>query len=185
MWTNSDLWGSLDVWEPTSWIFFYYYRAQRRRYHAIRERAETDRSMLSLIVDGMDQNATNLPHFKRKGKSAVNLWHLRTHVTGAIVHGSGCFTYCDILQWPHDPNLTMNVFLHLLLTQFKTIKRNELPLPKKLYIQLDNCMSENKNRHVLGFLSLLVANKVFDEVSKLNFQRLFAQVFVYVYDILY
>lgn len=113
----------------------------------------------------MDQNATNLPHFKRHNKSAANLWHLRTHVTGAIVHGQGCYTYCDILQWPHDPNLTLNVFLHLLLHQIREIKNKGLPLPKKLYVQLDNCLRENKNRHVLAFLSLLVAEGVFDEVQ--------------------
>lgn len=120
--------------------------------------------MISIIVDGMDQNATHLPHFKRKSKSAVNLWHLRTHVTGAIVHGKGCYTYCDILQWPHDPNLTMNIFLLLLLYQLTEIKNNCLTMPKKLFVQLDNCMRENKNRHVLGFLSLLVEERVFEEV---------------------
>lgn len=139
-------------------------RAQRRRYHSIRERAETDRSILSVIIDGMDQNATSMPHFKRKSKSAVNLWHLRTHVTGVIVHGKGSFTYCDILQWPHDPNLTMNILLHVLLKQFRKAIDNGLNLPKKLYVQLDNCMRENKNRHVLAFLGLLVEDKIFDEV---------------------
>ena len=119
---------------------------------------------MSIIVDGMDQNATNLPHFKRQSKSAVNLWNLRTHVTGAIIHDNGCYTYCDILQWPHDPNLTINIFLHLLLRQFKEFSNKGLPLPKTLYIQLDNCMRENKNRHVLAFLSLLVQEGIFNEV---------------------
>lgn len=112
----------------------------------------------------MDKNATNLPHFKRQSKSSVNLWHLRIHITGAIVHGSGSYTYCDILQWPHDPNLTINILLHQLLQQAKEITS----IPKKLYVQLDNCMRENKNYHVLGLLSLLIAEKVFDEVADVH-----------------
>ena len=57
-------------------------RDQRRRYHCIRDKAETDPSIVSIIIDGMDQNSTNLPHCKRLQKSDSNRWHFRTHVTG-------------------------------------------------------------------------------------------------------
>lgn len=113
----------------------------------------------------MDQNATNLPHLKRYNKSAANLWHLRTHITGGIVHGFGSCAYTDILQWPHDPNLTINILIDILLTRFMDLLKNQQTLPKRLYVQLDNCMRENKNRHVLAFLSLLVQERVFEEVS--------------------
>ncbi|KAL5471625.1 hypothetical protein EMCRGX_G029762 [Ephydatia muelleri] len=46
---------------------------QRKRYHCIRERAETDRSIMPVIIDGMDQNSTQLPHTKRLQKSDANL----------------------------------------------------------------------------------------------------------------
>ena len=87
------------------------YRQQRRRYHIIRERAETDPNIVSIIIDGMDQNTTSMPHFKHIKKSDVNLWQLRTHLTGAIVHGHSSYAYLDYLQWPHDPNLTCNILL--------------------------------------------------------------------------
>lgn len=141
------------------------YREQRRRYHTIREKAETDRNIISIIVDGMDQNATHLPHLKRYNKSAANLWHLRTHITGAIVHGFGSYAYTDLLQWPHDPNLTINVLIEILLSRFTDLVNNHHSVPRCLYLQLDNCMRENKNRHVLSFLALLVQEKVFDEVG--------------------
>ena len=57
-------------------------RDQRARYHDIRSKAEVDSSIMSIIIDGMDQSATNLPHLKKISKSTVNLWHLRTHLTG-------------------------------------------------------------------------------------------------------
>ena len=56
-------------------------------------KAEIDSSIISIIIDGMDQSGTNLPHLKKLNKSMVNLWHLRTHLTGAIVHGHGSEWY--------------------------------------------------------------------------------------------
>ena len=120
---------------------------------------------MSVIMDGMDQNATNMPHLKRLNKSAANLWRLKTHVTGVISHGHGSYAYIDLLQWPHDPNLTINILVEHLLQRVMDCIQSKYPVPKKLYIQLDNCNRENKNRHVLGFCSLLVQEKVFEEVS--------------------
>jgi hypothetical protein len=38
------------------------------------------------------------------------------------------------------------------------------PLPKKLLLQMDNYVNDNKNWHLLVFLSLLIAKEVFEEV---------------------
>ena len=42
---------------------------------------------MSVNIDGTDQNFTNLPYSKQLIKSDVNLWHLRTHLTGIIIRG--------------------------------------------------------------------------------------------------
>jgi len=115
-----------------------------------------------MIIDGMDQSATNLPHLKKISKSTVNLWHLRTHLTGIIVHGCGSEGFLDFLQYPHDPNLTINILLKILVGHFKDLATTKLP--EKLYVQLDNCGRENKNQFVLAFLALLVQEGVFTEV---------------------
>jgi hypothetical protein len=39
------------------------------------------------------------------------------------------------------------------------------PLPKKLNFQMDNCVEDNKNYHMLVFLSLLTTRKVFEKVQ--------------------
>ncbi len=39
------------------------------------------------------------------------------------------------------------------------------PLPRKLLLQMDNCMKDNKNRQLLAFLSLLITCEVFVEVQ--------------------
>ena len=40
---------------------------------------------------------------------------LKTHITGVIDHGHNYFqTYVDVGQYPHDPNLTINIILRAL-----------------------------------------------------------------------
>ena len=43
--------------------------------------------------------------------------------------------------------------------------RPAVPLPKKLFLQLDNSAKDNKNRYVMAFCSLLTAKKVFKVVT--------------------
>ena len=119
---------------------------------------------MSVIIDGMDQSKASLPHLKKVNKSAANLWRLRTHITGVIVHGHGSEGYVDFLQWPHDPNLTIDVLLRVLKEYLPQIAKSG-GLPAKLYLQLNNCVRENKNKFVLTFLALLVKQGVFQEVS--------------------
>eukprot|EP00731_Ephydatia_muelleri_P004385 Em0002g561a len=69
------------------------------------------------------------------------------------------------IDGPHDPDLTINVLLQVVLSHFQNLKQLSRPLPKRLCLQLDNTARENKNRCVLSFLSLLVQLEVFEEVE--------------------
>jgi hypothetical protein len=42
---------------------------------------------------------------------------------------------------------------------------NVKPLPRTLLLQMDNCVKDNKNHHLLVFLSLLTTREVFKEVQ--------------------
>ena len=117
-----------------------------------------------MIIDGMDQAMTNLPNTKIIAKSTSALWRLRTHVTGVLVHtkapcGKLAFAYIDLLQWPHDSNLTIT----LLLSSLLDFQKNH-PLPATLYLQMDNTSRENKNKFVLGFCAILVELRIFQKV---------------------
>lgn len=81
--------------------------------------------------------------------------------------GYGSTSYVDYLQWPHDPNLTINVLLRVLVGYSpKLVKRGSLP--RKLAVQLDNCVRENKSKFVLSFLAPMVELGVFEEVRELH-----------------
>ena len=68
------------------------------------------------------------------------------------------YCYLDLLTWPHDANLMINVLVDVLL------KRDALP--PVLYLQLDNTARENKNQYVMAFLAYLVQAGIFSEVIK-------------------
>lgn len=87
----------------------------------------------------------------------MSLNFCRTHLTGAIDHGHGVHCYIDLLTWPHDANLVINVLVDLIMKREK--------LPPVLYLQLDNTARENKNKFLMAFLTYLVQTGVFREVS--------------------
>lgn len=72
----------------------------------------------------------------------------KTNITGVIVQGKQTYHYIDVLQFPHDTNLTLTCLLD-------AIKRHA-PLPPTLYVQMDNCARENKNAYVMGFFAYMV-----------------------------
>lgn len=86
-------------------------------------------------------------------------------MVGAIVHsglscqGKGIFACLDLFEWPHDPNLTVNALICVL---DKWNHRHGLA--PVLYLQLDNCVRENKNNIVICFLALMVDFGIFEKV---------------------
>lgn len=104
-------------------------------------------------------------------KSVQGVVRLRTHLVHTIAHSGltdhGKKTFCcfDFLEYPHDPNLTITVLMKVL----KSFKDN---LVEVLYLWLDNCWKENKNKNVTFFLALLVELMVFDKIT---------QFFIYIF----
>ena len=174
------------------------HRKERMVYHKHIQKARANpEKYVTVIIDGMDQKKTSIPFLPRESKSAqvrcgtmeynnaigVNtyvfmytflsyqgLWRLRTHLTGAIIHtgnyqhGKQVYAFVDTLQWPHDSNLAINV-LEEVLSRLETKHGH---LPEVLYIQMDNCFRENKNRYTFAYCALLVELKVFRKVRRVN-----------------
>ena len=136
------------------------YRQERQRYYSNRQRdVEKPREVLSIIIDGIDQNKTNVLHMIRTPKTCQNLWSLRTHLTGNLVHGRADF-------WPfsrpsHDCNLTITTLLITLLE----LGQKDGVIPPRLLLEFDNCVRENKNKYVMGFMAWLVKMKIFTDVK--------------------
>ena len=67
-----------------------------------------------------------------------NKQQLKVQVTGALSHGHGSYVFLQYGQYPSDSNLTITVLIKCL--------EEISPLPKVLYVQMDNCYGKNKNK---------------------------------------
>ncbi|XP_062566153.1 uncharacterized protein LOC134228510, partial [Saccostrea cucullata] len=137
---------------------------ERKYYYSKRNQAkENSRRFMSIIIDGMDQMKTNLPHFLGRRSNDLDVANLlSTHIQGVINHGLEKFTkYLDINEYAHDSNMVINTILKELYGA--SLQMGNF-LPPTLYIQADNCFRENKNRYTLGFCELLIWKNIFKEV---------------------
>jgi hypothetical protein len=120
---------------------------------------------LCLIIDGMDQAKTSVPHMARTFYSKDLMSHhmMKTNLTGILAHGRKPSIY--IHSWfpffPHDSNSVISSIMKVLRSMQGFGER----LPPILRLQADNCWRENKNRFVFSFLSLLVKFQIFKEVE--------------------
>lgn len=76
-----------------------------------------------------------------------------------MIHGRRTDMVLDFNEYPHDANWTINCLLHSLSKEVVSCS-----LPPVLYVQLDNCWRENKNKYFLGMMGLLVKRGVIREV---------------------
>ncbi|XP_074659473.1 uncharacterized protein LOC141912156 [Tubulanus polymorphus] len=132
---------------------------ERQKYYKHAEKARKNPAKyMSLIIDGMDQAKTFIPHFSTVPKSISSAWRMKTHVTGVILHGRQVYGFFDKCEYPHSGNLTMNIILNILFL-------HKEDLPPTLYLQMDNCWRDNKNRFVFAFLHMLVQMRIFDKIK--------------------
>ena len=79
-----------------------------------RRKAEKEQSRyLSVIIDGMDQEKTNIPHIISNPKALAGSHTLETHVTGVRAHGRHTMMFLDCHQFKHDSNLTIEILMRL------------------------------------------------------------------------
>ena len=93
-----------------------------------------------------------------KLQAMSNKQQLKAQVTGVLTHGHGAFVYLQYGQFSGDSNLTITVLAKCL--------EKISPLPDVLYLQMDNCSGQNKNKYMLAFLAHLVHNQTFRKVSQ-------------------
>jgi hypothetical protein len=113
---------------------------------------------MSMIVDAMDNNTSSFPRERIPNADLNGCVPIKTHVTGVLVHGRYPYAmnYTWYSQFPSDYNIVIHA-VNRTLMQMDT-------LPPVLFLQLDNCTRENKNRFLMFYLALLVKEGVFQKV---------------------
>ena len=119
-----------------------------------------------MIIDGMTQKTTALPHFQRKpawcGKDELGV-----HVIGSIIED--CGIHLEFSYWNVGDNTNVlidNIHKGIERMHAKRREANE-PFPEVLFLQLDN-VNHNKSKCLMTYLSYLVETNVFRKV-KVNY----------------
>jgi hypothetical protein len=136
---------------------------ERRQYykHRWKSRSRSFR-YFSAIIDGMDQNKTDVLRLKRETAATSALTKLNVSVIGVISHGHEprATAYLVPSEYPKDSSFTMHIVAKTILA---SLDANGF-LPPVFYLQLDNTVRENKNKTMMAFMSLLVEQGIFDKV---------------------
>ena len=124
---------------------------------------ENPEKYMGIVIDGMDQKKTRLPHWPRPPKSVDESCLLQMHVVGCLIfHGE---LYSKVfLNYPslhNDGNLIITI-MQRILNQWEARPGG---LPPVLYLQLDNTPRENKNNLLFTYLHMLVAKGVFKKIK--------------------
>ena len=118
---------------------------------------ENPKSAFILEGDGMDQAKCVVPRLSECPKSLSKIARVKNHISGWLLNGQKYFTITHHDFWKCDSNLTLSMLCMALANV-------PVPWPAVFYLQMDNCIRENKNITVFCFLALLVYHKIFDRV---------------------
>ena len=136
---------------------------ERRHFYSNNDLAETNLEHCSMIIDGMTQNTTALPHFDRTIKG-LDKNQVDVHCVGSIISSVGSF-----MEFSYG-NLANNACL-LVDTIHRNINRvqshrssKDQRMPTVMHIQLDNC-STNKSKTLMAYASYLVMTGVFKRIE--------------------
>ena len=115
---------------------------------------------LGMVIDGMDQQKTNLPHWPRAPSGLKPECQIQVHVVGCLIFSKPTKLHV-FLNYPNlhnDSNLIITI-IQTVINEF------EGSLPPVLYLQLDNTARENKNNLLMTYLNYLVAKRVFKKIK--------------------
>ena len=113
---------------------------------------------VSTQFKGTDKFPNGFPHFWEKCKEdGAHGERLKIHIDIACVHGSKPRVYLGYENMYSDPNMTCEVLYRTLRAE----QEERGALPDILYLQLDNCIRENKNTVLFCYICWLVERGIF------------------------
>ena len=122
---------------------------------------------IHINMDDIDQEKMRSPHNLQRTKDSSGMLKLENHCTGVIATNGKLagdrkiFMFLNNNQFPQDSNKTVSILFNVLLTLKKDLGGK---LPRKLFIQSDNCGRDLKNQNVLAFYWILVDLDIFEEI---------------------
>jgi hypothetical protein len=141
-------------------------RCQRGKFYKhVQKGIERPDLYLSIIIDAMDQQKTQLPHAARFSKKTKDGVFLKQKLVGAMVHGMGTWLYVSSPPVATGSNLTIHALLKTLVeVGNRRVASGMDRYPPTLYLQLDNA-NDNKSFALLALCDLLVTAGLFRKIK--------------------
>jgi len=137
-------------------------RKERMAQENNRMKAQRNPSLFcSFVIDGADKSAFGLPHFVFGTKSSRGE-KIKVKLVGALEHGPCNHLTLFLLTEEYETGGN-----HVIETIHRVLQRKvdtDSKLRPTMFLQLDNCTRENKNRFVLAYLEMLIARNIFEEI---------------------
>ena len=125
-----------------------------------------DTKYMTVIIDGMTQSTTVLPHFINR-PSWVDKLEYDVHVIGSIVETLGVHLEFSYKNIGDNTNVLIDTINSCIERMHAYRRSRSEPLPEVLYLQLDN-VNHNKSKVLMTYLSLLVEKGLFRKI-KVNY----------------
>lgn len=140
-------------------------KGERDGYEVRQSLAEENPSKYcSIILDGADQTNFGLPHFPTSTKSDKG-HKLKCKIVGCLEHvlrgGEKLSLYAMTEEYETGANHVIEVAHRVLQRK----KQESGKLPPHLFVQVDNCVRENKNRYFFAYFQCLVHLGVFKTIQ--------------------
>ena len=139
---------------------------ERSKFRHHQAKAQVNDKYITMLIDGMTQKTTQLPHFERK-PSWIGKEELGVHVVGSWIDGYGIRMEYSYKNISDDSNGVCDTILRNINAVQTRRKAQGRKLPEVLYLQLDN-VNHNKSKALFTFLSYLVESEVFRKI-KVNY----------------
>ena len=145
---------------------------ERKKYYKHNSKAKLCHKYLSIIIDGMTQNTTRMPHHAQKPshwekKKENTTPFYETHLMGILafdVTGTAAFCELSHANVSNNADLTIDTIHRTILRNQEARHSQGIPAPEVLYLQLDN-VNSNKSKRLLWYCAWLVMTDVFKKVK--------------------
>jgi len=136
-----------------SYVYYYNYNRYKKRCgKALTSQNTSQPSIMSMIIDGMDQSHCRVPNL---GSQSSFTSPLKQVITGVKEHGIGVTIFRSIDTVSKGADLS----IQCILSQIEYWKMRNGYYPEEIYLQVDGG-SENANQYLLAMLELLVVKRV-------------------------
>jgi hypothetical protein len=129
---------------------------KRRAAEAIKSNSGPRPTVMSLIIDGMDQSHCKCPYL---GSQSTFSKPISQHIVGVKEHGVGV----TLFRHFNNVSKSADVTIYCILRKLEEFFERHGYYPEKLYVQADGG-SENANKYLLAMLELLVIKRVCRDV---------------------